>query len=256
MSFAVNPYIGCTHACSFCYARFLTKYVGAEEPWGEFLYPKINIVDLLKKDLRKVRGKRVVFSSATDAYQPEEDKFGLTRVCLEALSGSDCELSVLTKSALVVRDVDIIKRFNDPTVGFSISYHDNRVMRLFERSTSSVEGRLDAMKKLKAKGVRTWAFISPLLPFITAYEAIIELVAPFVDSISASAFNPYYSTHEKMRGSYRQLGINFDKVLKVTADPMYWDNVEKGLSSICSKKGIQFGGLYRHKNVCSQESGK
>ena len=117
VDWCLNPYIGCQHACVYCYATFMKKYSAHEEAWGEFVDAKINAPELLRRELRRRREGEVMLSSVTDCYQPLEARFKLTRACLELLALSTLEVSVLTKSDLVVRDLDIFKRKENPVWG-------------------------------------------------------------------------------------------------------------------------------------------
>ena len=117
--------------------------------------------------------------TVTDAYQPIEDKYRITRKCLEALLKNDWPVSIQTKSPLVLRDVDLIKRFSDREVGFTITCIDDSFRKIFEPGSAPVDDRLAALKKLNEEGIRTWVFIGPVLPFVTEekIENLIDEVA-------------------------------------------------------------------------------
>ena len=111
VDFAINPYVGCLHSCVYCYARFIKKFTKHKEPWGEFCDIRINAPELLKKEVGKIPSNSSIFiSSVTDPYQPLEKKYQLTRKILEILAGYNFKVSILTKSNLVLRDLDILKR--------------------------------------------------------------------------------------------------------------------------------------------------
>ena len=118
--FVINPYIGCMHGCIYCYARFMKRFTGHTEPWGAFVDAKINAADLIPTDVKKYKGKRITLSSVTDAYQPVELKYKLTRKILEKLIPLQPHVDIMTKSDLVLRDIDVIKQFKDCVVAFSI----------------------------------------------------------------------------------------------------------------------------------------
>jgi DNA repair photolyase len=119
----LNPYIGCQHACTYCYARFMKKFTGHRESWGEFVDVKINAPELLAKEIKKKRRGEIWISGICDPHQPVEKKYQLTRKCLEILSDYDWHVFLQTKSPLVLRDLDIIKRFKYIDVGFSLLFH-------------------------------------------------------------------------------------------------------------------------------------
>jgi radical SAM mobile pair protein B len=170
--YAVNPYVGCTHACKYCYASFMKRFTNHPEPWGEFVdvkrWPEIN-------NPRKYAGQRVVIGSVTDGYNPQEEIFQNTRKLLEQLRGSDADILICTKSDLVVRDVDLLKELGQVTVSWSINTLDEAFKDDMD-SAVSIERRLAAMKKVYDAGIRTVCFVSPVFPGITDFEAIFERV--------------------------------------------------------------------------------
>ncbi len=175
VDYAINPYVGCAHACVYCYATFMKRFTGHEEEWGTFVDVRVNAPDMLRRQLRRPKAGTVFLSSVTDAYQPLEKRYGLTRACLEALVGhDDLSVSILTKSALVRRDIDVLRRLHEPSVGFTITSLDEALRKRFEPGASSVEARLEAMQELAAAGISTWAFTGPLLPFLSDSDEQID----------------------------------------------------------------------------------
>lgn len=170
--YSVNPYVGCTHGCKYCYASFMKRFTGHTEQWGTFLdvkrWPAI-------KNPWKYRGQRVVIGSVTDGYNPQEEQFGNTRRILEQLKGSGAEILICTKSDLVVRDLELLKTMGKVTVSWSINTLDEQFRADMDQAVS-IERRLSAMKKVYDAGIRTVCFISPVFPGITDFEAIFERV--------------------------------------------------------------------------------
>lgn len=163
--YCLNPYTGCHFSCRYCYARlFIRRFSGHKEPWGEFVDVKVNAPELLKKHLIRARKGKVWISSVTDPYQPLEKKYELTRKCLRELAKSQFPVIIQTKSELVLRDLDLIQEFEDIEVGFTITTDDEGVAKLFEPQASPVKQRLMALEKIHAQGIRTFAFIGPILP--------------------------------------------------------------------------------------------
>ena len=105
--YVINPYIGCTHGCKYCYASFMKRFTGHKEDWGDFVDIKLCNK---KINLNKISKKSVFLSSVTDCYNQLEEKYKLTRHILEQLVNSDCYLSISTKSKLILRDIDILKK--------------------------------------------------------------------------------------------------------------------------------------------------
>ena len=187
VDYCVNPYIGCAHGCRYCYATFMKKYTSHTEPWGSFVDVKINAPEILQKQLKRASMGRVMISSVTDAYQPIESKYKRTRQCLEILLQSQFPVDILTKSPLVLRDIDLIKKFKDIEVGITITTNDEKISRVFEPNAPSIMARIRTLRALHDKGINTYAFIGPVLPMNP--EALSEKIRPHVDSIIIDRMN-------------------------------------------------------------------
>src|SRR3989338_10413620 len=101
--YVINPYTGCSHACTYCYADFIRRFQNIKEKWGEFVYVKINCVEILKKELEKAKPGHIWMSSVCDCYMPIEEKYKLTRMILETIlkyGGNKFTIEISTKSAL------------------------------------------------------------------------------------------------------------------------------------------------------------
>jgi DNA repair photolyase len=141
-----------------------------ERKWGTFVDVKRNLPTVLSKEVRKKRKGVVGISTVTDAYQPIEKKYEITRMSLEQLLKEDFPICIQTKSDLVLRDLDLINRFSDVEVGFTIAFPDEKIRRVFEPNAAPIEKRLSALKTLEEEGVSTWAFVGPILPHLTSDE--------------------------------------------------------------------------------------
>ncbi len=190
--YSVNPYVGCTHGCKYCYASFMKRFTGHTEPWGTFLdvkyWPEI-------RDPQKYRGQRVVIGSVTDGYLPQEEQFGNTRRLLEQLRGSGAEILICTKSDLVIRDIDLLKEMGKVTVSWSINTLDEAFRADMDKAVS-IERRLAAMKQVYDAGIRTVCFISPVFPGITDFEAIFQRAKDQCDLVWLENLN--------LRGGFKQ----------------------------------------------------
>jgi DNA repair photolyase len=174
VSFAINPYTGCGHGCAYCYAVFMQKYHPRSEGWGEYVDVKVNAPEVLERDIRQLNpGERgtVLLSSVCDPYQPEEARYRLTRRLLAILLNRGFPVSILTKSGLVTRDIDILKGFGDIEAGLTITGLSEPDSRLLEPRASPHRERISALKRLKEAGIPTYAFIGPILPGLTDLEA-------------------------------------------------------------------------------------
>ncbi|OPY01268.1 MAG: Radical SAM superfamily protein [Syntrophorhabdus sp. PtaB.Bin047] len=162
--YCLNPYVGCGHGCRYCYATFMKRFTGHTEPWGDFVDVKANVADVLRRQLRRIRGGTLLIGTVTDPYQPLEKRYCLTRDCLTALVPSSLEVHILTRSPLVVRDTDILTRLSRVEVGLSITTNREDVKQIFEPRAPSIASRVEALKALHDAGLRTYVFVGPLLP--------------------------------------------------------------------------------------------
>ncbi len=198
IAYCINPYVGCAHACTYCYATFMRRFTGHTEPWGAFLDVKMNSAALLAKQLKTAREGTILMASVTDCYQPAEGEYRVTRSCLEVLAGSPLPVEVLTKSPLVLRDLDILKKIRRLEVGLTITTDDEAVRRIFEPGAPPVKARVDALERLHGEGISTYAFIGPVLPLHP--ERLADLIRPHADSVLIDRMNYTFKT----AGIYRR----------------------------------------------------
>ena len=156
--YTVNLYKGCTHGCVYCYAPSLTH---DERTWGAYVDAKVNAPQVLERELRGLEKEEVFLSSASDPYQPIEARYRLTRRCLEVLRRHRFPVSILTRSPLVLRDLDILKTFSRVRVGMSIT---TVPVREFEPGVPPLQRRVDTLRSLSAAGMRTWVSLAPVIP--------------------------------------------------------------------------------------------
>jgi DNA repair photolyase len=170
---AINPYVGCAHSCSYCYARFMRRFTGHHEPWGSFVDARLNIADVLEKHLhaKKYRTGRIYIGTVTDPYQPAEAKYRLTRAVLETLLHHPSNpVSILTKSGLVLRDLDLLQHFHDIDVNFTLNTFDENWKKQVEPNSPSIQQRLDAIKELAQKRIPVAVMMGPFWPHFTRPE--------------------------------------------------------------------------------------
>jgi DNA repair photolyase len=202
VDYCINPYVGCFHGCRYCYATCMKRFTGHAEAWGSFVDVKVNSPEVLQRQLPGKAMGRVMISSVTDAYQPIEAKYKLTRKCLEVLLQHQFPVDILTKSPLVLRDLDLIKEFKDIEVGVTVTTNDEKIRKVFEPKAPSITARINTLKKLHNNGINTYAFIGPVLPMNP--EALLEKINPHVDSIIIDRMN-YTSKTLKI---YKRMNLN------------------------------------------------
>lgn len=185
--YVINCYRGCSFGCFHCYASFMKKFTGHKEKWGDFVDVKVNAVELIKKEIKKTNEGNVFLSSVTDPYVPIEARFKLTRGVLECLIDTDFEVTILTKSPLVTRDVDLFKRLKSVQVGLSVPTDREDIRKMFEPSATPILARIRALEKLKQEGIKTYGFIAPLLPLNP--ENLGKLLDPVTDYVMLDGLN-------------------------------------------------------------------
>lgn len=214
--YSVNPYVGCTHACKYCYASFMKRFTGHTEPWGEFLdikhWDKIN-------NPSKYAGRELFIGSVTDPYNPQEEVYERTRALLAELQGSGAKLSIATKSDLILRDLDLIKTFPDARVSWSINTLDEAFKEDMDKAVS-IERLLAAMKVFYKAGVRTTCFISPIFPAITDAKAIIGQVKEYCNLIWLENLN--------LRGNYKAAVMDYIAGKHPNLLPLYQEIYNRG----------------------------
>lgn len=161
IEYTINQYVGCGHRCVYCYARYMSRWKDYGQ-WGTWIEVKKNAPELVRK---RVEGE-VSMSSVSDPYQPVEKEIALTRRVLENMN-KDTEISILTKSDLILRDIDILEKFKNLNVGLTINCFSEKTRKILEPHAPSSERRIEALKKLNKKGIKTFCFISPVIPGLT-----------------------------------------------------------------------------------------
>ena len=237
--FSVNPYVGCPHACKYCYASFMKRFTGHTEPWGTFLDVKHwkPITNPHKYD-----GQRIVIGSVTDGYNPYEEEFCRTRRLLEELKGTNAEIMICTKSDLVLRDLDLLKKFPKVTVSWSINTLDEQFRMDMDRAVS-IERRIKAMKKVYEAGIRTVCFVSPIFPGITDVKSIIGRVRDFADLIWLENLNlrgQFKGTiMSYIRENHPDVYALYDEIYNKKR-MNYWESLEKKISMFAKQNGFPY----------------
>ena len=197
--YVINPYVGCTHGCRYCYASFMKRFTGHKENWGDF----IDIKKCNKKiNLKKISGKNVFLSSVTDCYNEFEEIHLITREILKELVDSDCYLSISTKSSLILRDIGLLKQKKNLTVSISINTLNEKFKNDMDNA-SVIKERLNTLKELHKNGIYTVLFMSPIFPYITEWKEIVEISKEYVDE--------YWFENLNLRGSYKKDILDYIK---------------------------------------------
>ena len=236
---SVNPYIGCEHACLYCYACFMKRFTNHSENWGEFI--DVKFWQPIKNP-KKYDGKQLFVGSVTDPYQPIEEKYKRTRALLEELQGSGAKISIATKSDLILRDLDLIKSLPDARVSWSINTLDESFKNDMDKGVS-IERRLAAMKAFHDAGVWTTCFISPIFPNLTDVKAIVERAKNdcnfiwFENLNLRGAFKPIVM--EYIKSKYPELLPLYNDIYNKGND-LYWQILDGDLQSFAEENGLEY----------------
>ncbi len=246
--YVINPYVGCLHGCKYCYACFMKRFTNHHEEWGKFIDVKKCSNPI---DTNKLEGKSVFISSVTDCYNPIEETEKLTQKILKQLINANCEITITTKSSLVLRDIEIIKQLKNAMVAISINTLDESFKNDMDNA-SSIADRINTLKVLHDNGIKTILFMSPIFPEITSFAQIIEATKKFVDV--------YWFENLNLRGSYRATILNYIKKhypnlitlyndIYVKNDKSYWKELAIKIDDYCFNNKIKFKNYFYHEQI-------
>lgn len=246
--YVINPYVGCSHGCKYCYASFMKRFTGHTEDWGTF----IDVKRCDKKiNLNKISKKSVFLSSVTDCYNQLEEKYKLTRHILEQIVDSDCYLSISTKSKLILRDIDLLKQIKNLSVSMSINTLDENFRNDMDNA-STIEERLNTLRELHDNGIYIVLFMSPIFPYITEWKEIIEKSKNYVDE--------YWFENLNLRGQYKTYIMNYirNKYPKyydsyvdiyIKNKKEYWISLSNDINDYCQKNNINYINYFYHEEL-------
>lgn len=253
--FSINPYVGCPHACKYCYASFMKRFTGHSELWGDF----IDIKQAKRKiNAAQIKEKNVFMGTVTDCYNPYEAKYGITRSILEQLVGVDCYLQIATKNKLILRDLDLLKRMRRLSVALSINTLDENFRRDMDRA-NTVQERLETLRMLHENGIYTILFMSPIFVGITDWEAIIETSRSFVSE--------YWFEDLNLRGGYKTVILQYVREhypdhyprferIYVKGDKTLLTEMENEIIAYCRNNDILFSDYFHHDEVIRNPKNK
>ncbi len=242
VDYAINPYIGCAHGCTYCYARFMTRWYHKGETWGSFVDVKKNAAECLAKEVKKRKKGVILFSSVTDAYQPVEKIHKITRRLLEELANHDFPIEILTKSSLVKRDIDVFTRVDDSEIGLTITAYNDKVRQAFEPRASPISERLDALELYSDAGIPTYAFLGPLLPFLSEedLEKLMNALADKVNRVLVDRLNIKAGNWKKIENTIvYHYPEKLDEIKMASKEPSaYYDRLRGKVRRLLDERAI------------------
>jgi DNA repair photolyase len=266
-TWTINPYRGCEFACKYCYARYTHEFMEMRDgiEFEQKIYAKQHAAELLRQELRRVKpGEEIAIGTATDPYQPIERKLEITRAILQEFARhSGLELGIVTKSALVARDIDLlqeISRSNRISVNLTVTTTDPDLARVLEPRAPRPDLRLEAVKKLREAGIPAGVICAPVLPGITdspkQFEAVVRAAAKaracyiyanplFLKPCSAAVFLPFLREH------FPQLVADYDRRFKDRAflPSAYRKRISELFARLRGKYGIANGSRGQWENT-------
>jgi len=240
--YALNPYRGCEHACRYCYAPNILRLKRAT--WGTFLEVKKNVPVVLAKELKRLTPGLVGVSSVTDPYQKIEEKYKLTRYCLEQLLKYKFPISIITKSPKVLRDIELLKKFSYSEITITITTLDSQLSNLLEPNAHSISERLKALTKLSAEGLNTYAFLGPLLPSLEPEqvpEFIDKIKATGVKTIMVDTLNLKPGIWQDVESAIKKIPKTRDKFYsRLFEESGYYPEIFNLIETECIRQGVNF----------------
>ena len=236
-NYQVDPYIGCEHFCRYCYA--MNK---AETDWEKEILIHEDIIGQLTQEMNSLEPQSIYIGMNSDPYQPSERTYKQTRKVLELLAERGFSVCILTKSGLVMRDIDLLRKMPGSSVGVSIAFQEERTRQIFEKNAPSNRIRIEALKKLKNSGISTYTLICPVMPFITDIESVIEQVASYSDTIWVYRLNiesekdkNWLNIKSILDQHFSELTEQYQKIA-FSRDHPYWKEIRQKLKEIQKKK--------------------
>ncbi|MFX0097741.1 MAG: radical SAM protein [Candidatus Hodarchaeota archaeon] len=247
ISYVVNPYIGCQYGCVYCYADFLRRWTGhAKDSWGSFVDVKVNALDLIKEHTKNYGGKKILFSSVTDPYQPTERRYKLTRSLLKKLAGYSPQpaIEILTKSDLVVRDIDILKSFEECKVGFSFCTLDDKIRKVLEPIAPTITRRINALKNIHEADIETYVFISPIMPYLTVIRPMVMELKQYTNFFMFENLNVQPNLWSRVHVALKEIDVSLvqkyrDIYFKKEGKEEFWKPIEIDIRTLCAKEGLE-----------------
>ena len=251
VDYSINPYLGCSHGCLYCYAKYITRYREVSNNWGSVVYVKVNAPRVLKKEIKRVNKGSVLLSSITDPYQkPVEERYELTRRILEVLSKSSLRVIIMTKSNLILRDFDLIMKLKSVEVGITIITLDEQLRRIIEPKASSVEERIQVLKELSGK-VMTFIFAGPFIPYLSDYtiEDLLRLAREIkVNRVIVDSLNLKGNVLNDLMKVLKETKFDYLKTFSILRHPLryskYYTQLKRKLKRLSKRYDIPIDFAY------------
>ncbi len=244
IDYALNPYVGCAHGCTYCYARAYVRDAEVAREWGLLVKIRINLTDVLIKDVGRLKPGVVGLATITDPYQPIEASQHLSRESLKILLRAGFRVDIQTKSPLVLRDIDVLKRWRDRVeVGLTITTLRDEVAAIIEPGAPPPSERAKALRELSASGITTWVFLGPIIPGVNDDYASVEGVARLAaDTDSLLIYDPIRLKPQVLKTlsqALRTLGLSPGDVVNRARSKAWLQSVRDVVRKACVDTGAK-----------------
>ena len=244
LDYSLNPYFGCEHGCIFCYSPSVFRNKKIAEDWGEFVKAKINIPEVLSKQISKIPKGVVGISTVTDPYQPLEAELCLTRRCIEILSEKEFPVSIQTKSDLVLRDKDLIKG-KGFDLGVTLITLDSQLMKELGPRASAPEALIQVLEEFTKQGLHTWIFFGPIIPEINDDEETVTQIARIAKKTNSTIIydklNLKRYVLDSMEAFLKRNKQDFERIkMALSKNSEYWNKIQTRINQICKREDIKF----------------
>lgn len=237
--YEIGPYYGCEHNCHYCYA-----HDQEETDWTREILIHEDFTEQLETELSGLEPQTIFIGMDTDPYQPVEEKYRHTRETLKLFSNKGFGACILTRSDLVVRDIDLLVKMPGSSVGISVAFQDEKTRTLFEASSPSTERRVEALRKVKQAGIETYAMITPVMPLITDIDFQLDMLADCADTIwiyrlsmKSEDVASWKNTENILREHFPELADRF-KEITFSSGHQYWTDLKRKLEDIQKKRQL------------------
>ena len=238
-TYQLDPYIGCQHLCYYCYG-----INNAKTNWEKEILIHQNLIEQLTEETISMKPQTIYIGMNSDPYQPLEKNSYQTRSVLKLLNEKQFSVCILTKSGLVVRDLDLLSKMSGSSVGVSLAFLKEDIRQLFEKNAPTNTDRIETLKKLKNAGIETYALICPVIPYITEVQSIIEIVEPYSDTIwiykvqfKSEKDRNWQNIRNIINNKFPELAAQFKEVV-FSNNHEHWNRIRNNLKKLKTEKKL------------------
>jgi len=216
--YVLNPYKGCFHQCLYCYVKTNKFFSKHPDLWESTIYVKTNFVEKMQKEWPTLTPtpEKVLIGATTEVYMPQEKHYTLMRPILNFLNEKKISITILTKSNLIERDIDLLKQNSNPKIYLTINQTSQNLKNLLESHTTKLDDLWTTLEKLTQNKIKTVLYISPAFPFFTDWNTLITRGLEYTDYINIETFNPILLNLEKLKTALHDYDAKkFSKLEKI-----------------------------------------